>query len=89
MIVVTLGSLRRHVGGVTRAVARRPDLWLEAARVAFAFAPRGWWRRFPYLPIPDTGYLAFRTFTAYGQADHPLSGEDVVSFLEWRREATS
>ncbi|NIA26360.1 MAG: hypothetical protein GWP04_12510 [Gammaproteobacteria bacterium] len=73
------------MGGVRRAVARRPDLWMEAARSAFAFAPNAWWRRFPFLPLPEARYLAWRRFTAYGSADRALSGEDVVAFLEWRR----
>jgi hypothetical protein len=75
------------VGGVTRAVARRPDLWMQAIRSLFAFARRGWWRRFPFVPVPDPGYMAFRRFTAYGSVDHPLEERDVIAFLEWRREA--
>ncbi|GBD84667.1 hypothetical protein BMS3Abin02_01061 [bacterium BMS3Abin02] len=73
------------MGGVRRAVARRPDLWLDAARSVFAFAPKAWWKKFPFLPVPETRYLAWRRFTAYGSVDQTLSGEDVVAFLEWRR----
>jgi len=88
MICGNPGDLRRRVGGVTWAVARRPDLWLHALRALFAFARRGWWRRFPFLPVPDSGYMAFRRFTAYGSADHPLAPVDVIAFLEWRRTVT-
>jgi hypothetical protein len=77
------------VGRVTWAVARRPDLWPHAVRALFAFARRGWWRRFPFLPFPDRGYMAFRQFTAYGSTDHPLVPSDVVAFLEWRRTVMS
>lgn len=73
------------MGGVRRAFARRPDLWLEAARSSFAFAPNRWWRSFPFLPIPDAGYMAWRRFTAYGDPDRELSGDDLIAFLEWRR----
>ena len=73
------------MGRVTWAVARRPDLWVHAVRALFAFAPRGWWRRVPFLPVPDRGYMAFRRFTAYGSTEHPLDPSDVVAFLEWRR----
>lgn len=73
------------MGGVRRAIVRRPDLWIEAARSAVAFAPKGWWRTFPPLPIPERGYMAWRRFTAYGDPDRGLSGADVVAFLEWRR----
>lgn len=75
------------MGGVTRAVVKRPDLWMQAVRSLFAFAPAGWWRRFPFVPVPDRDYMAFRRFTAYGSADHPLEASDVIAFLEWRREA--
>jgi len=73
------------VGGVRQAVARRPDLWTEVARSSVAFAPIGWWRRFPFLPLPERRYLEWRRFTAYGTTDRALSGDDVVAFLEWRR----
>jgi hypothetical protein len=64
------------------AVLIRPRLWRDAA----ALAPPGWWRRRPYLPVPDTGYLAFRMETQYGRADAPADPEDVVAYLEWCRQ---
>jgi hypothetical protein len=77
------------VGRVTWAVARRPDLWAHALGALFAFARPGWWRRVPFLPVPDRDYMAFRRFTAYGSTDHPLDPSDVVAFLEWRRAVMS
>lgn len=70
-----------------RAIARRPDLWVHALRSSWAITPRGWWRRYPFLPIPDRSYLEFRRFTAYGSADHRLEPDDVVAFLEWSRRS--
>jgi hypothetical protein len=68
------------------ALARRPDLWVEAVRAAFRLAGRNWWRRWPPLPTPDPAYLRWREQTAYGDAG--ASGgraEDLVSFLEFCR----
>jgi len=68
---------------VARTLARRPRLWVEAARTAAAMARRGWWRRPPFLPLPDKDYLRWRIATAYGTADAPVSVADVVAYLEW------
>jgi hypothetical protein len=72
------------------AVARHPDLWVEAARMATAASPPGWWRRRPFVPVPDPEYLRWRTVTAYGGAGElPADLDDVVAFLRWRREQRS
>jgi hypothetical protein len=66
-------------------LARRPGLWPVALRQAARLARPGWWRRPPFLPLPDADYLRFRLETQYGaggEAD-PL---DVVEYLEWCRE---
>ena len=69
------------------AVLVRPRLWSTAVRQAWRLAPRRWWARRPFLPLPDRDYLRFRLETQYGDAEHrPLPG-DVVTYLEWcRRE---
>lgn len=48
-------------------------------------APPGWWRRRPYLPVPDRAYLAFRLETMYGGTGSKPHGRDVVGYLEWCR----
>ncbi len=76
--------------GVVLALGRRPDLWLTGARTVVTLAPRGWWRRAPFLPIPDNGWMHFRLETAYGgDGSGPMRGEDLVTFLEWKREFPS
>ena len=67
------------------AVARRPGLWLEAVRAAWSMAPRGWWRRPPFLPLPDPAYVSWRTATAYGSSGAVIVPEDLVSYLRWRK----
>jgi hypothetical protein len=71
--------------GVATAVLRRPRLWPTAARAAMAFAPTGWWRHRPFLPIPDGEVVRWRTTTAYGSPDTAIDPADVVAYLEWRR----
>lgn len=51
----------------------------------FALAPRGWWRRRPFLPLPDNDYLAFRLQTMYGDPEHVPAPDDVVAYLKWCR----
>ena len=67
------------------AVALRPWLWPTAGRQAVELAPRGWWRRRPFLPLPDPAYLAFRLETMYGGAERRPRGGDVVDYLRWCR----
>ncbi|HZQ29047.1 MAG TPA: hypothetical protein VFA94_15225 [Acidimicrobiales bacterium] len=66
-------------------MAARPWLWPVAVVQLFALAPRGWWRRRPFLPLPDPDYLAFRLQTMYGDTTHQPEPGDVVAYLEWCR----
>ncbi len=70
---------------VAKTVAGRPSIWGEALRSLPALARRGWWRKPPFLPLPDPEYLAWRIATAYGDSAGPIEPHDVVAFLEWRR----
>ena len=68
------------------ALARRPTLWPIAVRSAVELVPRGWWRRRPFLPIPDRRWLRFRMVTAYGgDGGGGPQPDDVITWLEWRR----
>ena len=67
------------------AVLIRPHLWFPAIRQLLRAVPAGWWKRPPFVPIPDRAYLRFRLETAYGTHDRPQVG-DVVRYLEWCRE---
>jgi hypothetical protein len=66
------------------AVLRRPSLWLVALSQALRLASPGWWRRAPFLPVPDPDYLKFRLETQYGSGHEP-EPEDVVTYLHWCR----
>jgi len=62
-----------------------PALWPTAARQVLVLAVDGWWRRAPFLPLPDPAYLAFRLQTAYGKGDRDPDPRDVVTYLHWCR----
>lgn len=70
---------------VGAAVARHPGLWATAASQAFRLAAPGWWRRTPFLPLPDPDYLRFRLETQYGSDADPEPA-DVVTYLHWCRQ---
>jgi hypothetical protein len=78
-----------ELGAVIGAVARRPSLWRTALRQARRLAPRRWWQRPPFLPLPAPAYLRFRKTTQYGDARHPIEAGDVVRYLAWCRDWTA
>lgn len=66
------------------AVLRHPSLWITGARQALVLARPGWWRRRPFLPLPDPAYVRFRLETAYGgNGDRPPEPDDLVTYLRW------
>ena len=75
----------RWIVGAALAVLVRPSLWGTAIRQVFVLAVPGWWRRAPFVPLPDRSYLAFRFRTAYGDASAGPSPADVVTYLHWCR----
>lgn len=67
------------------AVVAHPSLAPEALRQLLAVAPRGWWRRPPFLPRPAEGWMAFRAETLGGSPlAQPTAGE-FADFLVWSR----
>lgn len=71
--------------GVAR-VALRPKLWGTAVSQLWRLRRTGWYKQFPFLPIPTSFYLQFRLLTAYG-SDTPgdYEASDLVTYLEWCR----
>jgi hypothetical protein len=88
-VALMAGPVRRHRGWIAcgLAIARRPQLWPTALRTAARTTRPRWWRRPPFLPVPDRAYLRFRMETQYGTPSEPVKpdAEDVVSYLEWVR----
>lgn len=75
---------------VVAAVLVRPGLWLTALVQVHRLAPRGWWRRPPFLPLPPADYSEFRMVTQYGGKYLADGGRavpsDVVDYLAWCRD---
>lgn len=72
---------------VTRGLAGylivRPGDSLVVARAGWRLRRGGWWRRAPFLPLPDRRYWAFRMATAYGSADASPPPRAVVEAAAW------
>lgn len=62
---------------------RDPPLAAALLRVGWRFRRRKWFRRAPFLPIPDRDYLRWRMYTAYGDADAVPPAEDVARYARW------
>jgi hypothetical protein len=63
-----------------------PRLAIDLLRTAWAFRRRAWWRKAPFLPLPDRPYLRWRMYTAYGDENAVPPVADVIGFARWRRE---
>lgn len=74
-------------GSVLRALIRRPRLWIEAIRTWLAFTPSRWWAIPPHLPVPRRSYWKWRMTTAYGSPDAEPHPEEVIEFLQWRKDS--
>lgn len=74
--------LRLTVTLVGRSV-RRPSLALDLARVGWRFRNRHWYRRPPFLPLPDREYVRWRMDTAYGSPDAIPPAGDVERYARW------
>ena len=75
----------RFLAGAAAAIAGHPTLWRTGLRQYRRLVPRRWWRRPPFLPLPDAAYLRFRMETAYGDESHRPPPDDLLTYLRWCR----
>lgn len=69
---------------VVAALLVRPWLWVTAVATVARLASPRWWRRAPFLPLPDPDYLRFRLETQYGgDGVREPEVEDLVTYLTW------
>ncbi len=61
----------------------RPGLGIDLIRVAWRFRKRGWYTRFPFLPLPDPTYIRWRMYTAYGDYNAIPPARDVERYARW------
>ncbi len=67
---------------VGRKLGRIIQLARSGLLTGIAHLRRGWWRRPPFMPVPDRAHMAWRRNTAYG-TDRPAEKRDLVAFLLW------
>ena len=68
---------------LTARSIRRPRLAADLIRIAWRFRSRSWYRRFPFLPVPDPTYLRWRMYTAYGDYTAVPSVTDIERYARW------
>jgi hypothetical protein len=71
--------------GLARHLIAHPVDAVSVATSAWALRRRGWWRRRPFLPIPDEAYWRFRMTTALGEPEAVPTVEEVVTAARWSR----
>ena len=77
-----MGWSRLSLSLALRSV-RHPATGAALLRVAWRFRRRGWWRRAPFLPLPDRDYLRWRMHTAYGEYATVPPADDVIRYARW------
>jgi hypothetical protein len=62
---------------------RNPAIAFSLARVGWRFRRRGWYKRFPFLPLPARDYVRWRMHTAYGRDDAVPPVDDLIRYARW------
>lgn len=62
---------------------RNPALGAALLRVAWRFRRRQWYRRPPFLPLPDPTYVRWRMLTAYGDENAVPPADDLARYARW------
>ncbi len=62
---------------------RRPRVIPAMLGASWAFRARGWYRRFPFLPVPPASYMRWRMETAFGDEGAEASPEELERYLLW------
>lgn len=60
-----------------------PSTGIALVRIGWRFRRRGWYKRPPFLPLPDRTYLRWRMHTAYGDDGAVPPASDVVRYAQW------
>ena len=60
-----------------------PSLAVDLLRVSWRFRPIDWYRRPPFLPLPDRTYMAWRMYTAFGDPHAVPTADDAERYARW------
>lgn len=74
---------RRLVLALMARSLRNPAVGVALLRVGWRFRARGWYRRFPFAPLPPRSYVRWRMHTAYGRDDAVPPADDVIRYARW------
>jgi len=77
----------RLILSLTARSVINPATGLALVRVGWRFRRRNWMTRFPFLPLPDRAYLAWRMYTAYGDGHAIPPASDVIRYARWATRA--
>lgn len=69
--------------GLVAYLARHPSSTLKLARAGWPLRATGWWRRPPFLPLPDAAYWNFRMVTYGTGVGAALTPSVMVDAAEW------
>ena len=69
--------------GLLRYLASHPRAVPAVIRSAWRLRRNDWYRRRPFLPVPDDAYWDFRRATARGSHGASFSARDVVDAATW------
>lgn len=73
----------RLVASLTAHSLLHPRDGVALARVGWRFRRRGWWHRFPFLPLPATSYVRWRMYTAYADEHVVPPADDLIRYARW------
>ena len=71
------------VKGLSSYLLRHPARVPAVLRAGWRLRAKDWWRRAPFLPLPDQRYWNFRMMTATGSAEGRMSAREVVDAAVW------
>lgn len=71
------------VKGLVRYLLRHPTFVPVVLRAGWRLRVNWWWRRAPFLPLPDHAYWNFRRVTATGSSEGMMSTREVVDAALW------
>ncbi len=75
----------KWIKSVMVAVAEKPGLIFPAIYQLYILSPESWYRKYPFLPLPDKRWLRFRMETAYGDPCYVPNPREIAKFLDWTR----
>jgi len=69
--------------GSARYLCRHPSSAPVLARAGWRMRRADWWRRAPFLPLPDPRYWNFRMVTAFGDEGYRPTPEELLAAARW------